>query len=128
MVKSVSQYNTLTGTLTLQHPYPVGARVTAAVDVDLLSGTLERTDTQVGEWVNVIGYVQETEEEKERAGHRAQKRRVEKSASERKVVNVQAVMLWSAGAVKLGEYEKAVEMRKQMKTSSSSKLLEEVSI
>ncbi|KAL8918283.1 MAG: hypothetical protein Q9208_007451 [Pyrenodesmia sp. 3 TL-2023] len=35
-----------------------------------------------------------------------------------KIVGVQAVMLWSANGVRLADYEKAVEMRKNIETGS----------
>lgn len=35
-------------------------------------------------------------------------------------VNVQAVMLWSAGAIKLGEYEKHLEDRKRLEVEQAA--------
>ena len=66
---------------------------------------MKATDTQVGEWVNVIGYVGKDD--------KALKRRKRGEAS---TVRVQAVMLWSAGSVKLGEYEEAVLRRKKVES------------
>ena len=107
----VTEYNISTGTLTLQHAYPSSSGngcFTANVDVNLLLSTLKSTDTQVGEWVNVMGYVQAPQEKgKSRDGNGLRGGNVGG-----KSVKVQAVMLWSAGAIKLVEYEKAVEMRK----------------
>ena len=37
---------------------------------------------------------------------------------EGKVVKLQAVMLWSAGSVKVWEYEKALEMRKGIEVAA----------
>jgi hypothetical protein len=64
------------------------------VDVNLLLGTLHSTDTQLGEWVNVMGYI---------TGPLSSQHR----NSEDKKANafVQAIVLWSAGSVKLNEYE-----------------------
>ncbi|KAI4094805.1 MAG: hypothetical protein LQ344_002051 [Seirophora lacunosa] len=103
----VTGYSALTGALTLQHAYPCTPAKpcpTAIVDVNLLLSTLKGTDTQVGAWVNVMGYVQHLTGE---GGVKGQEKR-----SGRRSAKVQAMMLWSAGGVKLGEYEKAVEMRK----------------
>lgn len=79
---------------------------TALVDVNLLLSTLKPTDIQIGEWVNVIGYVEaRSTEMKEGKGCR-------KAKQDDKVgIRVQAILLWSAGGVKLAEYEKAVEER-----------------
>ncbi|KAI4121820.1 MAG: hypothetical protein LQ338_006152 [Usnochroma carphineum] len=113
----VTAYSTLTGVLTLQHAYPSvpGKSCPAAgVDVNLLHSTLKSTDTQVGEWVNVIGYVQDFEGGSGGNGGGKGKR-----GRGEKVGRVQAVMLWSADGVKLGEYEKTVEMRKRVEGEKS---------
>lgn len=101
----ITAYDTLTGALKLQHAYPAcpnnptnkACPTTAVVDVNLLLSTLKWRDIQVGGWVNVIGYVQDLGKGKIKGRGSA--------------VGVQALMLWSAGAVRLAEYEKAVEMR-----------------
>lgn len=66
--------------------------------------------------MNGMGYVQDSSAgvdgtEGSGAGER---RRGKPRQGEERVGRVQAVMLWSAGGVKLGEYEKAVEMRKKV--------------
>ncbi|KAL8775096.1 MAG: hypothetical protein Q9209_000575 [Squamulea sp. 1 TL-2023] len=114
----VSNYNVSTATLSLQHVYPASspnAHVTAAVDVNIVLESLKHTDMQVGEWVNVMGYVQGIEGQK--AERRGVKYGLGKGVSGDKVVKVQAVMLWSAGGVKVWEYEKALEMRKQVQVT-----------
>ena len=65
------------------------------MDVNLLLGTLQSTDTRVGEWVNVMGYITVPFSKENRT-------------SEDKQANayVQAIVLWSAGSVKVDEYEK----------------------
>lgn len=72
------------------------------VDLELLGATVKTTDTQIGEWVNVIGTVGESATGSGEEGRK----------SKSKEVRIQAVMLWSAGGVKLADYEKAVEGRK----------------
>ncbi|KAL9000520.1 MAG: hypothetical protein Q9169_000813 [Polycauliona sp. 2 TL-2023] len=86
---------------------------TCAHGEKLLLETLTWTDTQVGEWVNVMGYVQSPEEGKGGKANRA-KHGGGKDGGERKVIKFQAVMLWSAGGINLWEYEKALEMRKKV--------------
>lgn len=79
--------------------------MTVRVDVRLLLETLRREETAVGEWVNVVGYVLGREDE----AH-AVKSVVEAVV----VVRLQAVLLWSAGPVRLEEYERAVREREDM--------------
>ena len=95
-------YNVKTGCLHLQHAYPLSSNkpsptVLAVVDIGLVGPTIKSTDTQVGEWVNVMGYVGE-----KIAG-----------ATKREIgVRVQALMLWSAGALIIKDYERAVQGRR----------------
>ena len=110
----MTKYSTLTGTLNLQHAYPLPTiptgpvrEVIAAVDVNLLLSNLKTTDTQIGEWVNVIGYVDPSE------GERALKGPRRRNMGSSNVVRVQAVMVWSAGAIKIEEYERAVMGRRE---------------
>lgn len=128
----VTNYSTVTGTITLQHAYPYPSTSTsqsvcptAMVDVNLLLSTLKSTDTQVGEWVNVMGYVQgfvdndgANGELMGRIGAGARGMNKQKVGRRTGIVGVQAVMLWSAGGVRLADYEKAVKMRKKMETGS----------
>lgn len=65
-------------------------------DVNVILDNLRSTDTRVGEWLNIIGYVQEPSDQKLRNQKRGQS------------VRVQVVMLWSAGAIKLDEYERVL--------------------
>ena len=94
MVNSVSRYNTKSGQLTLQHNYPAGTSATVLVDVNLLLETLTSTDTQIGEWVNVMGYVTAAEQ------------KGQGQAIQAYVSCIQAILLWSAGAIKIDNYEK----------------------
>ena len=106
----MTSYDISSGTVALQHAHPrnqKGTPTTAVVDINLLSETMKRTDTQVGEWVNVIGYVQVEED-----GRRGARKKKVQREEQGQTVKVQAVVLWSAGSVKLAEYEKSVAMRK----------------
>ena len=106
----VTHYTLRTAILELQHAYPPPPShksVLALVDVNLLLETLKREDTQVGAWVNVVGYVEGVLEE-----GKTKKKDVEEGRDEGPTyVRVQAIMLWSAGGVKIGEYERALEGR-----------------
>ena len=84
------------------------------MDVNLLLEGMKREDTVVGAWVNVVGYVGEVlGEGKAKRNRRAKDVEGERGKNGEGVVRVrvQAVMLWSAGGLKIGEYEKAVEGR-----------------
>ena len=92
------------------------------MDVSLLLEGLKRDDTQVGAWVNVIGYVEGISREKIGAEHRMmdiEKGRHASHHNEMIRVKVKAIMLWSAGALKIGEYERALEERLQVKAGSA---------
>lgn len=82
--------------LTLQHSYPPGTYHRAFVDVTMLLETLKSTDTRIGEWVNVIGYITNPP-----SGNALQVNNQDGSVS-----HVQAIMLWSAGSINLAEYDK----------------------
>lgn len=98
--------------------------------MELLLDSLKSTDTQVGEWVNVTGYVQHAKiiPAKIQNGdvdgnqkHTATLGSNDEGRTSKQIINevhVQAVMLWSAGSVRLGEYEKALESRKIMEKES----------
>ena len=104
--------------------------VLAAVNVELLLSTLKASDTTVGEWINVIGYISSSpppsilsfaastssnalhlpktsDETPQINGH-------EKIKEICQAVHVQAIMVWSAGALKVGEYERIVKERKEV--------------
>ena len=72
------------------------------MDIELLLETLKREDVQIGEWVNVIGYVQQGVEGEGKTAA---------AGKDSTQVRVQAVMLWSAGRINLREYEKALAGR-----------------
>lgn len=66
----------------------------ASVNVAHVLDALNFELTQVGAWVNVVGYIQNAVDVRQGSS----------SAS----VEVDAVLIWSAGAIKLDEYEAAV--------------------
>lgn len=88
--------------------------------------SLKREDTQVGAWVNVMGYVERVMKEGKRGQGRAQgntalakdERGWELEEPKAVRVKVQAIMLWSAGGVKIGEYERILEERLKLEKGS----------
>lgn len=112
----VTHYNQATGVLALQHAYPPPPSTcsTALVDVNLLLEGLKPTNTAIGEWVNVMAYVEAPPQRlKNRANGRDCRRdlNIQIQTVEVAPIRVQAVMLWSAGAIKLAEYETALASR-----------------
>lgn len=70
------------------------------MDIRLLLEKLTVEQTSIGQWVNIIGYIASPPPEPLR-NH--SKRKVEVPT-----VHVQALVLWSAGALDLGQYEKCL--------------------
>lgn len=75
----------------------------ALVDVNLLLSTLTATDTQRGEWVNVMGYIED-----KILGFK----RGDGGPGEVRI-RIQAILLWSAGSINLGEYEQILAEKKR---------------
>ncbi|PBP25107.1 hypothetical protein BUE80_DR003933 [Diplocarpon rosae] len=94
----VTKYSTKTGLLTLEHNYPSGNSLKAHVDVNLLISTIKSNETQIGEWVNVMGYIAS-----DTSNHRATKDDLN--------IHVQAIVLWSAKSFNLRGYEKSLDQR-----------------
>lgn len=122
----VTNYVLSTGTLELQHAYPLSTTTTfALVDVNLLLEGLKRDDTLVGAWVNVIGYVDGFVREARTGRMKAKDEDIgegiRRGHGGGKVlsVRVQAVMLWGAGALRTGGYESALEARLKMDKSGT---------
>lgn len=114
----VTRYAVSTGVVELQHAYPPPPHtpIIALVDVNVILESLKREDTQVGAWVNVMGYVEEVLKDGKRAQAQEQGKaaftKIKGGEGPRVVrVRVRAIMLWSAGGVKVGEYEGILEKR-----------------
>lgn len=119
----VTRYAVSTGVIELQHAYPPQPHTStvALVDVNVILESLKREDTQVGAWVNVMGYVGEVLKDGKREQGQGQgqgktglgKRKGDMVCEGPRVVRarVQAIMLWSAGGVRIGEYERTLEER-----------------
>ncbi|KAL1627414.1 hypothetical protein SLS54_002339 [Diplodia seriata] len=101
----VDSYDARTGTLILKHAYPTKPSVIARVNIDHVLESVKCTDLEVGAWLNIVGYVRSPPPN--RRSQMAQKKNVADG------VYVQAIMLWTAGDIKLDNYEKAVDARKK---------------
>ncbi len=86
----------MTGVVTLKHKYPDTDGPVALINVNLLLETLKPADTQIGEWMNVIGYVTKQEDAQS------------PSKQYNHATSVQAITYWSAGRLDPAEYKAAV--------------------
>ena len=95
-VESVDSYDSELGILRLRDRFPTTSATCDAsnVNVNNLLDVLNVETTQVGAWVNVIGYVRQDSESQLTSKPRAS--------------TVDAVLIWSAGAIKLEDYETAI--------------------
>ena len=93
------------------------------VRIDHLLEDLDRQDLEVGAWLNVIGYIKGRPEQTSlsdfRTGRSGTTSR-QRSRSRSHPLELEAIMLWSAGAINLGAYEQALEARKQADIAMAS--------
>ncbi|KAG9851059.1 hypothetical protein KCU98_g2630, partial [Aureobasidium melanogenum] len=87
----VNQYHEPTASLFVFHNFPSQNHYTAQVDISQLLDTFDRQNLQIGAWLNVIGYIT--------------------PSSSRSRPKVQAITVWSAGAINLQQYETALILR-----------------
>lgn len=102
----VIDYNGSSGKLMIEHNYPRGTSSLSTkvmVDINILLETTKTESLQPGSWINVIGYVQDILPPKNRRSSSRYSRLVED------LPKVQAVLLWSAGTVRVEEYERTLE-------------------
>jgi hypothetical protein len=96
----VTRYDISTGCLILEHGYPTNLKppATIPVDINLLLETIKGDEIQVGAWLNVLGYVRE--QAPQQNDSRALVPETEVS------IYIEAVMVFSAGAIHVGDYER----------------------
>ncbi|TGO15277.1 hypothetical protein BTUL_0042g00480 [Botrytis tulipae] len=93
----VINYNTGSAVLTLEHNFPIGNGIKASVNVQLLLNSLTHHETRVGEWINVVGYVANTDEPQDI-----------KTRELGTDIAIQAIALWSSGPIQLDAYERSL--------------------
>lgn len=91
-------YSTHSATLSLQHEYPSGNKTTANVDVTLLLENLGSEQTDIGQWIHIIGYITSVKQTPLRAS----------MGPDPASVGVQALVLWVAEDLDIPSYEKAL--------------------
>jgi hypothetical protein len=113
----VSKYDVSRGVLILEHNYgnsqslpSSNRRNVVEVDINLLLARLKYTDVQVGAWLNILGYVRhrsalELESELEKIGDKQRRRGGREPLP---AIYIDAVMILSAGSIRVGEYERVL--------------------
>jgi Telomere capping, CST complex subunit len=108
-LRSVRDYDISLAQLNVEHTYPTEDPPTCVVRVDLslVLETVHRDALDTGSWVNIIGYVKVST-----SGKNKRKRSSHIEVNPTPEVVVQAVLLWTAGSLRIGEYERALERQK----------------
>jgi len=111
---SVISYDVSKAILVLEHRFPIQSSFPrAAVDVSMVLETIKAEDLRAGAWLNIIGYVHNSAKRtKETRAHNALRHDVP-------LVTVQAILLWNAGSLKVGDYEQALAGLKEAEARSS---------
>lgn len=124
---SVKQYNVTVGHLVLEHNYPRSKSEpsTVSVDINAVLETLKAEDLRVGTWLNVLGYVRDStipESSFSSSQADSQQSNIQSltSAVPFKVASrpvfIEAVMVFPAGAIALGEYERILRHVKDVES------------
>jgi hypothetical protein len=100
-IYSVTNYSQKTAILTLEHNYPPGNELKALVDIELVLGSIKSHESRIGEWVNVMGYIGAT---KQSSSVQPNGVKID--------IPVQALLIWSAGPLKLDQYQESLEQQK----------------
>lgn len=105
------KYDVSLGHVILEHNYPRSRDEpkTVAVDINAVLEGLKSEELRVGSWLNVLGYIRESNQPT--SSYSSSQTSSQQSAempakvSPRPVL-VEAIMVWPAGAIALGEYER----------------------
>jgi Telomere capping, CST complex subunit len=108
----VRHHDSASGTIYLTHEYPrLPYQIIARVDTSHVLEAMEHIDCQVGAWLNITGYT----------FGRMMNPQYSIDIGSTPVyseVSIRAVMLWNAGSLDLGLYERALVARKSNGTTS----------
>lgn len=105
---SVVQYDSTTGRLLLEHAIPkaVHSKQQVWVDVNLVLETIDVQALCQGAWLNVIGYTRNT-------GRQIESKTSLEQGS-RQGMALQAILVWSAGALRVNEYASILEDQRRV--------------
>ncbi|KXG45267.1 Telomere length regulation/capping, TEN1 [Penicillium griseofulvum] len=108
----VTHYTVATGHLILEHNYPRSKIApTVSVDINALLEDLTAEELRVGAWLNVVGYVRESEPVPQPSSFHstpddANQLGQGSSTVPPRPVYIEAIMIFPAGAIAIGEYER----------------------
>ncbi|KAJ5385198.1 Telomere length regulation/capping TEN1 [Penicillium concentricum] len=109
----VTHYTITTGHLILEHNYPRSkiAPSSVSVDINALLEDLTAEELRVGTWLNVVGYVRESETVPRPSSFYSTPDDASRSSQRHSTVPprpvyVEAIMVFPAGAIAIGEYER----------------------
>ncbi|EKV08246.1 Telomere length regulation/capping, TEN1 [Penicillium digitatum] len=109
----VTHYTITTGHLILEHNFPRSkiAPPSVSVDINALLEDLIAEELRVGTWLNVVGYVRESEPVLppsllSSTPDYANRPNQRLSGVRARPVYIEAIMVFSAGAIAIGEYER----------------------
>lgn len=111
---SLASYDVSTGLLVLEHAFPSDAPHVPCVKVDitLVLESIESEMLQPGTWLNIIGYIDRSALRKNRVlGSELTWGQTERGS-------VQALVVWSAGALRIGDYERILMQQHGMTKES----------
>ena len=110
----MNAYDVAAAKLTLAHHYPQERQQAAVVFVDITTilESINNHDLQIGAWLNVIGYVQ----------HHPNQAKGKHMLLTYDASEVQAIMVWNAGAIKVHQYEQALAADRDHPTISAEAL------
>lgn len=99
----------------LEHAYPKHVLPTprVSVDVNLILETVDTSVLRTGAWVNMIGYTRVM-------GPKSRKGKAKLRQSRNEIPFMQAILIWSAGAVRIEDYEITLEEQRSVKKQSKS--------
>jgi len=105
----VVDYEISTASLILEHAFPQSTIPVpqASLDVGLVLESLKFDDLQRGSWLNVIGYVRRPERREKKT------RSTTDGVKSAAVPTIEAIVVWSAGAIKVADYEAALLSHKE---------------
>ena len=107
-------YDEATGTVHIEHNYTPEASLitTAKVDMNAVLGTAPESCFEIGSWINVIGYIRASVD-----GTRIRRTLSNTFSLTDDEAVVQAILVWSAGAILIPKYEEILERHKQLRAS-----------
>ena len=111
---SVVDYEVSTGSILLEHAFPqqMLPPPTVSVDVQLVLESINAPDLQRCSWLNVIGYVRKSEQRRKRTSNPNTD-----DIKRAPIPIVQAINIWSAGAIRVGDYEAALTNQREKKAA-----------